>query len=140
MIGTVSTRTKAALARQNGSDHVILTDEEDFVARVREITEGRGAGSLRRRREGHARQIAGLHEDARHAGEFRQRGGPRPPLDLTLLNKGSYYLTRPSLIQYLETREDMESCAGDFFDVLKRGAVKVTVGQRFPLRNAAKAH
>ena len=72
---------------------------------------------------------------------FGQASGPVPPFDPALLNqKGSLYLTRPTLMDYTATRDELLASAGALFDVVRKGAVKVTIGQTFPLEKAADAH
>ncbi len=142
VIGTVSSAQKAELVRAHGCAHPIDYTEEDFEARVREITEGRGVpvvydsvglatfdGSLRcLQRRG---TLVG----------FGNASGKPAPFDLARLAKGgSLYVTRPTLFDYIATRPELLTCAAAVFDVLGCGAVKVEVRQRWPLHEAAEAH
>jgi len=142
VIGTVSTDEKAALALGAGCDHVVVTSREDFVARVREVTGGAGvrvvydavgkdtfAGSL------DCLAPLGLMVS------FGNASGPVPPVaPLVLAQKGSLYLTRPTLMAYTARREDLLATAADLFSVLGSGAVKLRIGATWPLREAAAAH
>jgi len=72
---------------------------------------------------------------------FGQASGPVPPLDITILSiKGSLFLTRPTLASYIGTRAELLETAGDLFEVVRSGAVKIAIGQTFPLSAAAEAH
>jgi len=142
VIGTVGSDVKAALARTHGCDHVIVYTREDFVARVKEITGGRGVrvvydsvgrstwdGSL------DCLQPRGLMVS------FGNASGPVPPVSpLTLSAKGSLYLTRPTLMTYTATRDELLANAGELFDVVRARIVTATVGGRYPLAEAAQAH
>ena len=142
VIGTVGDDAKIPLARANGCDHVLNTRTEDWVARVREITGGKGvpvvydsigkdtwAGSL------DCLAVRGLMVS------FGNSSGPAPPFDPGILAaKGSLYLTRPSLASYTQTAEELRETADDLFAVIAAGAVKITVNQRFPLCEARAAH
>jgi len=142
VIGTVSTDEKAALAREAGCDHVVVTSREDFVTRVKEVTGGAGvrvvydavgkdtfAGSL------DCLAPLGLMVS------FGNASGPVPPVaPLVLAQKGSLFLTRPTLMAYTARREDLLATAADVFSVLGSGAVKLRIGATWPLREAAAAH
>lgn len=142
VIGTVGSDEKAAIAREHGCTHVIVYSREQVAARVREITGGQGVpvvydsvgratlddslGSLQRR---------GMLVS------FGNASGPPPPIDpLTLLRKGSLFLTRPTLVDYAATRAELLAGAAAFFDVLETKAVKVEVKRTWPLAQAAEAH
>jgi NADPH2:quinone reductase len=141
VIGTVGSDEKAALAKAHGCDHPIVYTREKFVDRVKEITEGRGVrvvfdsvgkdtllGSLE------CLQMLGT------VALFGQSSGPVPPFDLSLLARGSYFITRPSLFHYVAAKEDLFAAARALFDVVLSGAVKVEVRQTYPLADAARAH
>ena len=142
VIGTVGNRQKAANATAYGCDHVIITDEEDFVARVREITRGAGVpvvyDSIGKN------TLMGSLDCLRPRGlmvSFGQSSGSVPPLDISILStKGSLYLTRPSLMHYTASRDDLLQSSSALFHVVLRGRVKIEIGQTYPLRDAAKAH
>ena len=136
VIGTVSTEEKAALAREHGCDHPIVTSREDFVARVREITGGRGVrvvydsvgkdtfeGSL------DCLQPLGMMVS------YGNSSGPVPPISpLVLSAKGSLFLTRPTLMTYTARREDLLATAAELFEVVRSGAVKVEIRADVPAR------
>lgn len=142
VIGTVSSDEKAELARANGCDHPIVYTRENFVARVKDITDGQGVPVVY---DGVGKTTFMDSLDC-----LRPRGfmvlfgaasGPVPPLDLQVLAaKGSLYVTRPTLFTYVAKREDMMESAADLFEVVHAGGVTINVRQTFPLRDAAEAH
>jgi len=140
LIGTVSTDEKAALAREHGAAHVIVTSREDFVARVREITDGAGCHVVY---DGVGRDTyRGSLDCLRPRGlwvSFGNASGPVPPFELTML-KGSLFATRPSLMAYTATHEELAANAADLFKMVESGAIKIAIHQTFPLREAAAAH
>lgn len=142
VIGTVGSPEKAALAAENGCHHPIVYTTGDFPARVREITDGRGVDVVYDS-VGRATFMKSL-DCLRPMGMmvcFGQASGPVPPLDLSVLAaKGSLFLTRPSLMTYTARREDLLAHAGDLFEVVGRGAVRVEIRGRYPLAEAARAH
>ncbi|CAB5093133.1 Quinone oxidoreductase (EC [Olavius algarvensis associated proteobacterium Delta 3] len=142
VIGTVGTAAKAELARSHGCDHPINYNEENFVARVNEITRGRGVDVVYDS-IGQATFMNSL-DCLRPLGmmvSFGQASGPIPPVDIAVLAaKGSLFLTRPSLMAYTERREDLLAHARDLFEVVDNGTVKIEVRQTYALRDAAKAH
>lgn len=142
VIGTVGTDAKAELARQHGCTHPIVYTREDFVARVREITEGRGVPVVF---DGVGKStFAGSLECLSRRGmlvAFGNASGKPEPFDVTVLSrKGSLYLTRPTLVDYTSTREELLTSAGALFEEIRRGAVKIDVSRRWPLAEAADAH
>lgn len=142
VIGTVGSPEKAELARQNGCKHVINYRTEDFVARVKELTDSKGAdvvydsvgkdtfpGSL------DCLKPRGLWVS------FGQSSGPVPPFaPLLLMEKGSLFATRPTIRHYISTRQQLLDAAADLFGAVADGSVTVRVGQEFPLKDAADAH
>ncbi|GAB4346010.1 MAG: quinone oxidoreductase [Gammaproteobacteria bacterium] len=142
VIGTVGSPEKAELARAHGCDHTILYREEDFVERVREITGGRGVDVVYDS-VGKDTFMPSL-DCVRPRGmvvNFGNASGPAPLLDLLLLSqKGSLYVTRPTLMTYTAEREDLVASAEDLFEVVLSGAVRIEVNQRYPLAEAAQAH
>lgn len=141
VIGTVSTDAKADLAHRHGCDHVIVTSRENVVAKVRELTGGRGVRVVydsigKDTWEGTLDSLSPLGM----AVFFGNSSGPVPPISpATLAAKGSLFLTRPSLIHYTASRRDLLAAAADLFAAV-RGGLKVEVNQRYPLREAAQAH
>lgn len=142
VIGTVGTPEKADLARAHGCDHAVLYGQENFVHRVRELTDGRGVDVVYDS-VGQATFLPSL-DCLRPMGtmvSFGQASGSVAPIDPGLLAaKGSLFLTRPSLMAYTAARSDLLTHAQDLFDVVMRGAVKVEVRQTYPLAHAAEAH
>ncbi len=142
VIGTVSTEAKAELARAAGADQVVLYEKEEFDAAVRKFTGGRGVDVVYDS-VGRATFEKGLNS-LRKRGMlvlFGQSSGTVPALDLNVLNqKGSLYITRPSLAAYTATRDELEWRAGDLFRWLGEGKLKLRIDRVFPLREAAAAH
>ncbi len=142
VIGTVGSPAKAELARAHGCDHTILYNDEDFTARTKEITGGNGV-DVAYDSVGQATFMQSL-DCLRPMGmmvSFGQASGSVPPLDLgELAARGSLFLTRPSLMAYTAAREDLLNHAGDLFEVVQSGAVKIEVNQTYPLAEAARAH
>lgn len=142
VIGTAGSEEKARLARAHGCDHVILYKQEDFVARVRELTGNRGVRVVY---DGVGKDtFAGSLDCLSPRGlmvSFGQSSGPVPPLEvLSLSTKGSLFLTRPTLAHYTATREALRSAAADLFEVVTSGAIRIEAPQAFPLKEAAAAH
>jgi NADPH2:quinone reductase len=142
VIGTVGTEEKAELARAHGCAHPIVYSEQDFVAEVKRITDGEklpvvydsvGRDTFMKSLE--CLKIRGLMVSFGNAS-----GAPEPIPPNLLAQKGSLYLTRPTLFHYIATREQLEQSARELFDVVESGKVKIEVQQRFPLKDAAEAH
>ena len=142
VIGTVGSDEKAELARAHGCDHPIRYDKEDLVARVRELTGGKGVpvvydsvGQATFERSLDCLAPLGMLVS------FGQSSGSIPPVNLGILSqKGSLYVTRPTLMTYTAARGDLVAAAKELFEVVASGAVRIEVNQRFPLREAAAAH
>jgi NADPH2:quinone reductase len=142
VMGTVGSDAKAELARGHGCAHVIRYDREDVVARVREITGGKGVpvvydsvGQATFDRSLDCLAPRGMLVS------FGQSSGKIPPVDLGILSqKGSLYITRPTLMTYTAERADLLATAKELFEVVQSGAVRILINQSFPLREAAEAH
>ena len=142
VIGTVSSADKAELARAHGCDHPINYREENFVERVKEITAGAGVPVVY--------DSVGKDTFMDSLDCLRPRGlmalfgaasGPVPPVDLGVLaQRGSLYITRPSLFTYTASRQELLDTASSLFAVVRSGAVKIEVNQTYPLAEAARAH
>ena len=142
VIGTVGSQDKAELARANGCDHVILSRDEDLAARVREITGGKGVPVVYDG-VGKATFMASLDclQPRGMMVSFGNASGPVEPFNLAVLSqKGSLYVTRPTLFTYTATREQLLACAGNLIDVVAGGAVRIAINQRFPMDKAGDAH
>ena len=142
VIGTAGSPEKAEIARANGCDHPILYNDEDFAAKVREITAGKGVDVVYDS-VGQATFMKSL-DCLRPCGlmvSFGQASGSVPPLDISVLSaKGSLFLTRPTLMSYTAAREDLLAHARDLFDVVLGGTVKIEIKRTYPLADAAQAH
>ncbi|MDX1529023.1 MAG: quinone oxidoreductase [Gammaproteobacteria bacterium] len=142
VIGTVGSEEKAKLAKAHGCDHTILYDRENFVDRVKELTDGKGVpvvydgvGKSTFMKSLDCLQPRGMLVS------YGQASGAIEPLNIGILSqKGSLYLTRPTLMTYTASREDTLESSGALFDVVRKGAVKIEVNQTFALKDAADAH
>jgi NADPH2:quinone reductase len=142
VIGTVSTEEKAELARAHGCAHPILYTRQDFAAEVAKLTAGQklpvvydSVGKTTFMKSLDCLRARGLMVS------FGNASGPVEPFSpLVLSQKGSLFLTRPTLFHYIATRPELEEAATDLFDVIRSGKVKVEVKQRFALNDAAEAH
>ncbi len=142
VIGTVGSEEKAALAKAHGCDHVILYKTEDVAKRVREITDGAGVPVVY---DSVGRDtLMGSLDSLRPMGlmiSFGNASGPLDSFDTGLLSaKGSLYFTRPTLFTYTAKRTDLIVTAKELFDIVKRGKVKCSINQTYPLSEAAQAH
>ena len=141
-IGTVSSPEKAALAKKNGYKWVIDYSREDVVAKVKEITKGKGVPVV----------FDGVGKDTWQASldclsprgllvSFGNASGPVAPVPPGILNtKGSLYLTRPSLGAYTSNRKELEASARSLFRMVSSKKVKIAIDQHYPLADAAQAH
>jgi NADPH:quinone reductase len=142
LIGTAGSAAKCELALQHGAAHMINYTSEDFVARVREITDGAGVkvvydsvGKDTFEKSLDCLQPFGL------LANFGSSSGPPAPFNTGLLaSKGSLYLTRPTLFTHLSTREATQTMADDLFAVVTSGAVRIPIERRYALADAAQAH
>jgi NADPH2:quinone reductase len=142
VIGTVGSAAKGELAKAHGCDHVINYSTENFVSRVREITGGEGVPVVY---DGVGKDtFMGSLDSLRPLGmlvTYGNASGPVPPLDLLLLSqKGSLFVTRPTIVSYTAKRADLEALGAELFDVVASGKVKIEVHQRYALKDAAQAH
>jgi NADPH:quinone reductase len=141
VIGTVGSDEKAALARAHGCDHAVVYTRENFAARVREITNGKGVPVVYDS-VGQATFEASL-DCLAPLGlmvSYGNASGAVAPIRLTLLaEKGSLFVTRPTLFTYTATREDLLKTAAELFDVVRSGAVRIEVNQAYALADAAQA-
>lgn len=142
VIGTVGSKEKAEIAKANGCHHPVLYNDEDFVERVKEITDGKmlpvvydSIGDTTFEKSLNCLRPRGLMVS------FGQAAGPIPPVNLGVFaQKGSLFFTRPTLFNYIATAEDLRATAGDLFDAVSSGAVKIHIDQTFPLAEAKAAH
>ena len=142
VIGTVSSDAKAELARAHGCDHPLITSRDDFVAEVLRITAGRKLPVVYDSvgKDSFVRSLDCLERRGMLI-SFGQASGPVTDFQPAMLaQKGSLYLTRPTLYDYIATRAELEASSAALFDVVRAGKVKIEIGQRFALRDAAEAH
>lgn len=141
VIGTVSTEAKARAARAAGCDHPIVTTQDDFVARTREITGGRGANVVYDAvgKDTLAGSLEALATPGHLVSYGQTSGAPEPP-PLTLLSQKSVTFSRPVLFHYTADPAVLREIAGNVFDLVTRGVLRVAIGQRYPLEEAARAH
>ncbi len=142
VIGTVSTEAKAAIARAHGCDHVIRYGEEDVAKRVREITGGAGVSVVY--------DSVGKDTFASSLASIKRRGllvcvgtasGPIPPIDaMQLALKGSLYVTRPALADYIADPAEKNALASELFEHVAAGRIRIEINQRYRLQDAAQAH
>ncbi|XVE56418.1 hypothetical protein DITRI_Ditri04bG0007300 [Diplodiscus trichospermus] len=141
VIGSVSTKEKAAQAKEDGCHHVIIYKEEDFVACVKEITSGKGVEVVYDSVGKDTFQ--GSLECLKPRGymvSFGQSSGMPDPVPLPALAAKSLFLTRPSLMQYTSTRDELLEAAGEVFTNVTSGILRVRVNHKYPLSQAARAH
>ncbi len=142
VIGTVGSDEKAELAKAYGAAHTINYRSEDFVERVQEITDGKGVPWVydsvgKDTFMGSLDCLAPFGTLA----TFGNASGPVEPINPAILGpKGSVYVTRPTLFTHASHRPRLEEMAGNLFDVVLSGAVKIEVNQTYPLKDAAQAH
>nr|VFJ50591.1 MAG: NADPH2:quinone reductase [Candidatus Kentron sp. FW]VFJ53012.1 MAG: NADPH2:quinone reductase [Candidatus Kentron sp. FW] len=142
VIGTVGSEEKAMLATAHGCQHTILYSQEDFVARIKEITDGRGVHVVYDSigKDTFTDSLDCLRPRGMMV-SFGQSAGSVPPFDIAgLSTRGSLFLTRPTLMDYTRSREDLIATAKETFEVVRNGIVRVNINQEFPLQAAADAH
>jgi NADPH:quinone reductase len=142
VIGTVGSDDKAELARAHGCDHPIVYTRKDFVAEVQRITGGKKLPVVYDSigKDTFLRSIDCLAPRGMMVSFGNASGPPEPIAPGVLAQKGSLFLTRPTLFNYIATRPELEQAAGELFAMLASGKVKVEVKQRFALADAAEAH
>ena len=141
-IGTVSTPGKAKLARQFGADEVILYTSQDFEAEVKRLTGGRGVQAVYDSvgRDTFDKSLNCLAPRGMLV-LYGQSSGPVAPLDPQILSaRGGLFLTRPSLVHYTATREELLQRAGDLLGWAASGELRVRIGGEYPLEMASRAH
>ena len=142
VIGVVGSDAKVKIATENGCDKIINRKRQDIVEIVRKITDGKGVpvvydslGQDTFERSLDCLQPTGLMVS------YGNATGPVPPVNiLKLMQKGSLFLTRPRFSHYIRSPEDLQLATGELFDLIQTDVVKIHIGQRFPLQDAARAH
>ena len=142
VIGTVGSEEKAALAKANGCEYTILYREENFVDKVKEITNGEGVPVVY---DGIGKDTALKSLDCLSPlgmlVVFGNSSGNAPPIETGLLAaKGSLFLTRPTLMTYNAKREDLVESAQQLFNMVSSGKVNISINARYDLKDAAQAH
>ena len=142
VIGTVGTEAKAELARAYGCDHPIVYTREDVVERVKQITDGAGVPVVFDSigKDTFTASLDCLQPRGLMVSYGNASGAVDPFSPGVLAAKGSLFLTRPTLASYIGTREELEATTTDLFDVVRSGAVTISVSQELPLDQAAQAH
>lgn len=142
VIGVVSTPEKAELAKQHGCTEIVMADAADFVNQVRAVTDGKGVAaaydSVGKDTFIQSLDCLRAHGTMVSFGNASGPVDPVPPLELS--KRGSLFLTRPVLFDFIATPEDLRAAAGELFAVLESGAVKIEIGQTWPLAEVADAH
>ncbi|XP_027104358.1 uncharacterized protein [Coffea arabica] len=141
VIGAVSTKEKAAQAKDDGCQHVIIYKDEDFVTRVNEITSGKGVEVVYDSvgKDTFEGSLACLKPRG-YMVNFGQSSGMPDPVPLSALAAKSLFLTRPSMMQYTSTRDELLETAGEVFANVASGVLRVRVNHTYPLSQAAQAH
>ena len=142
VIGTVSTDDKAELARRHGCHHPIVYTRQDFVAEVEEITAGAKLAVVYDSvgQDSFLKSLDCLRPRGLMV-TFGQASGPIEPFSPNLLaQKGSLFLTRPTLFNYVASRAELEASSAELFEMVGSGQVRIEVKQRYPLASAAEAH
>ncbi len=141
VIGVAGTAAKAELARAQGCAETVLADDPDFVQKVRDLSGGGVAvvyDSVGR--DTFFKSLDCLRKHGTMV-TFGNASGPVEPFSpMELAKRGSLHLTRPSLFDFIATRADLEAGTGELFGLIARGAVRIAIGQRYPLCDAARAH
>ncbi|KAK9102924.1 hypothetical protein Sjap_020178 [Stephania japonica] len=141
VVGTVSTEAKAVQAKEDGCHHVIIYTQEDFVVAVNKITSGKGVEVVYDSvgRDTFQGSLACLKTRG-YMVIFGQSSGMPDPIPLSALAPKSLFLTRPSLFQYTETRDELLEAAGELFANVASGVLRARVNHKYPLSQAAQAH
>jgi NADPH:quinone reductase len=141
MIGTAGSDEKCDLAKAHGANYCINYNKEDFAARVKDITGGKGVPVVYDSvgKDTFDKSLECLSTYGTMV-TFGNASGPVPPIELSSKLKGHLYVTRPSLGPYTAARADLVSLANDLFDIVKSGKVKIDINQRYALKDAVQAH
>jgi NADPH2:quinone reductase len=142
VIGVVSTDEKAELALANGCKHVVKADDEDFVERVRGLTQGQGVAAVYDSvgKDSFYQSLDCLRPHGTMVTYGNASGAVEPFSPLELARRGSLFLTRPVLFDFLKERADLESAAAELFGLIENGTVKIRINQTYALKDAAQAH
>jgi len=142
VIGVVSTNEKAVLARDNGCTDIVRSDDPDFVARVREIMGGQGVAAAYDSvgKDSFFQSLDCLRPHGTMVTYGNASGAVEPFSPLELARRGSLFLTRPVLFDFLRERADLQAAAGELFGLIESGTINIQINQTYPLKDAAQAH
>jgi NADPH:quinone reductase len=142
LIGTAGSDAKCALAKEHGAAHVINYAKEDFLARVKEISGGKGVKVVYDSvgKDTWDKSLDCLQPFGLMVVFGASSGNPAPIAPGVLATKGSLYLTRPTLFTHIATRESTQAMADDLFEAVTSGKVKIPIEQRYPLEQVQQAH
>jgi NADPH2:quinone reductase len=142
VIGVVGSEVKARVVREHGCERVLVLGQDEIAARVREMSGGAGAHVVYDS-VGKDTFVASL-DCLRQRGlmvTFGNSSGPVPPIaPLELSRRGSLYLTRPTLFNYIASRAELAAASRELFEIIGRGAVRIEIGRTYALQDVAQAH
>jgi NADPH2:quinone reductase len=142
VIGVVSTDEKAGIARDNGCFDIVRSGDPDFVARVREMTGGQGVAAVYDSvgKDTFFQSLDCLRPHGTMVTYGNASGAVEPFSPLELARRGSLFLTRPVLFDFLRERADLQAAAGELFGLIESGTINIQINQTYPLKDAARAH
>jgi len=142
VIGVVSTAEKALLAKDNGCAEIVMADDPDFVARVRGLTGGYGVAAVYDSggNDSFFQSLDCLRPHGTMVTFGNASGAVEPFSPLELARRGSLYVTRPVLFDFIGDRVDLETGAGELFSLIESGTIHIRINQTYPLKDAARAH
>ena len=142
VIGVVSTDEKAALAKKNGCEHVVRSDDPDFVSHVRELTDGTGVAAVYDSvgKESFFQSLDCLQPHGMMVTYGNASGAVEPFSPMELARRGSLSLTRPVIFDFIRARADLLAAAAELFGLLQAGSINININQTYPLQEAARAH
>ena len=142
VIGVVSTEEKAALARDNGCAEIVMADDPGFVARVRELSDGRGVAAVYDSigKDTFFQSLDCLRTHGTMVTYGNASGAVEPFSPLELARRGSLFLTRPVVFDFLRERADLEAASGELLGLIEDGTISIRINQTYPLAEAAQAH
>jgi NADPH2:quinone reductase len=142
VIGVVSTDEKAALAKQNGCEHIVRSDDPVFVSHVRELTDGAGVAAVYDSvgKESFFQSLDCLKPHGMMVTYGNASGAVEPFSPMELARRGSLLLTRPVIFDFIRERSDLLAAAAELFGLLQAGSINIKINRTYPLQEAAQAH
>lgn len=142
VIGVVSTDEKAALARKNGCEHIVRADDPDFVAHVRDLTEGEGVAAVYDSvgKDSFYQSLDCLRPHGTMVTYGNASGAVEPFSPMELARRGSLMLTRPVVFDFIRQRSDLIAATNELLGLIEAGTIKININQTYPLEDAARAH